>query len=212
MIEIEWDWNAGRPTPEDVKKWGYDEELLFLQQDEDLVLHESEFITVLIELSADESCPKKEFCLSILYYYIQILFCHRNIGELEECYQNMMKYKGQLTSHLDRWQKDFFILKRILNDPHPVSSEEADKIATLLCGVRTVEDFDTGATITTSADWQVFDPSIVIRKLKDIKLDYYQYQMSRGGYARHLYINSVTGIWKFDRHYPLSDSDLKNSN
>jgi hypothetical protein len=53
-------------SPELVKVWGYDDNLVFLEQDEDLLLYDYELIPSLLELAGDESCPKGEYAYSIL--------------------------------------------------------------------------------------------------------------------------------------------------
>src|SRR5262245_7591297 len=51
-----WEW--GELTQDVIRTWGYDEELFLLQQDEDLLLYEEEFIPVILELAGDDQCPK----------------------------------------------------------------------------------------------------------------------------------------------------------
>lgn len=60
--------NYWGPTPEQVKVWGYDEHAWLVDQDEDLIFLEPEYIPVLIELISDESCPKKDIALEYLIH------------------------------------------------------------------------------------------------------------------------------------------------
>ena len=64
MAERVWEWSD--LTPEVVRTWGYDDELILLEQDEDLLLYGVEFIPVLLELAGDEQCPKREYSFCIL--------------------------------------------------------------------------------------------------------------------------------------------------
>ena len=64
MAERIWEWSE--LTPEVVRAWGYDEDLILLEQDEDLLLYDFEFFPVLIELAGDEQCPKQEYVFCIL--------------------------------------------------------------------------------------------------------------------------------------------------
>jgi hypothetical protein len=54
------------PTPDDVRKWGYGDDLVFMEQDEDLLLYNTFYFPVLLELAGDEACPKGGYAFSIL--------------------------------------------------------------------------------------------------------------------------------------------------
>lgn len=58
-----WQWD--QLTPEVVRGWGYDDELILLEQDEELLLYDVEFIPVFLELAADDRCAKRDnvFCI-----------------------------------------------------------------------------------------------------------------------------------------------------
>ena len=56
----------GELTPEVVRTWGYDEDLMLLEQDEDLLLYNFKFFPVLVELAGDDRCPKQEYAFCIL--------------------------------------------------------------------------------------------------------------------------------------------------
>ena len=62
-----WEWGERELTPAVVgRAWGYDEELLLLDQDEDLLLYNFEFIPTLLELAGDDRCPKQDYAFCIL--------------------------------------------------------------------------------------------------------------------------------------------------
>jgi hypothetical protein len=67
-------WDSSELTPAVVRAWGYDEELLLLDQDEDLLLYDVKFIPVLLELAGDERCPKRDYAFCILCQ-----FCRKQI-------------------------------------------------------------------------------------------------------------------------------------
>ena len=58
--------NNYNPTPSDIREWGYDEDLYFMEQDEDLLLYELGYVPVLLELAQDPACPKQDYALWIL--------------------------------------------------------------------------------------------------------------------------------------------------
>jgi hypothetical protein len=64
MAHRVWEWSE--LTPAVVRAWGYDNELILLEQDEDLLLYDVEFIPVLLEMAGDEHCPKQDYAFCIL--------------------------------------------------------------------------------------------------------------------------------------------------
>lgn len=65
------------PTHEDVREWGYDEDLFFMEQDEDLLLYGLYYVPVLLELAQDVACPKRQYALSILGQFTREAALHR---------------------------------------------------------------------------------------------------------------------------------------
>lgn len=64
------------PTIDEVREWGYDEDKLFLDQDEDLILHSPQYIPILIELACDDSSPKKRSIVSRYFNTTPQSSCH----------------------------------------------------------------------------------------------------------------------------------------
>jgi hypothetical protein len=64
MAKRVWEWSE--LTPEVVRAWGYDDELILLEQDEDLLLYDVDFIPVLLDLATDDRCPKQDCAFRIL--------------------------------------------------------------------------------------------------------------------------------------------------
>jgi hypothetical protein len=64
------DWN---PSDATLRRWAFDEGLLLSDQDEDLVLHREEYLPLLIELAGDPTCPKAQYILSCLDFYLMFL-------------------------------------------------------------------------------------------------------------------------------------------
>ncbi|WP_420471440.1 hypothetical protein [Brevundimonas sp. FT23042] len=58
---------------EAVRRWAYDEDLELMEQDEDLLLHRSDLVPLLLELADDTSCPKANYILSILDFYLMFI-------------------------------------------------------------------------------------------------------------------------------------------
>jgi hypothetical protein len=192
MDESQYDYidlNNANPSVDEVRVWGYDPLMIFMEQDEDLILHQAELVPILMELSADDECPKREYCFSILCFYTQWLFCHRNTIEIEEVYLNILKYGGPMNEVLKNWRDDFLYHRELLNKPRPISDNEADMIASAL---------SSGKRLSSK-----------IERLPKMRENYIQYQVT-SGYLHYFYINPDTGIWKTSKFEPLSDGELKN--
>lgn len=52
-----------------LKAWAYDDNLILMEQDEDLLLHDPDFVEPLIALAEDDDCLKGPYILSVLGYY-----------------------------------------------------------------------------------------------------------------------------------------------
>ncbi|WP_395321072.1 hypothetical protein [Variovorax sp. UC74_104] len=64
------DWN---PSEQTLRKWAYDERIQLSDQDADLVLHEEEYLPLLLELADEPSCPRSSEILGTLDYYLMFL-------------------------------------------------------------------------------------------------------------------------------------------
>ena len=53
-----------------IRQWGYDEELFLAEQDEDLLLGDISHFQVLAELAKDPNCPKADYALAIMDFWL----------------------------------------------------------------------------------------------------------------------------------------------
>ena len=60
-------WN---PKKEELRKWAYDPESKWPDQDFDLSVTEIHFSELILECAIDENCPKKDFFLSCAYILV----------------------------------------------------------------------------------------------------------------------------------------------
>jgi len=79
--------NNLNPTYDDVRQWGYDEALYFMEQDEELLLYGLYYVPVLLELAQDPACPKQQFALSILGQSIREAALHHRSNDLHKLEQ-----------------------------------------------------------------------------------------------------------------------------
>ncbi|NES96682.1 MAG: hypothetical protein F6K32_15880 [Desertifilum sp. SIO1I2] len=75
--------NNYNPTPDDIREWGYDEDLYFMEQDEDLLLYGLGYVPVLLELAQDPACPKQDYALWILGQFARESALYRRSEQLE---------------------------------------------------------------------------------------------------------------------------------
>jgi hypothetical protein len=73
------DWN---PSPETLHRWAYDENLLLDEQDEDLALGRRDFLPILIPIADDTRCPKADYILSSLDFFLMFVTLRGNDSEL----------------------------------------------------------------------------------------------------------------------------------
>jgi hypothetical protein len=66
-----------------LRRWAFDPDAEFMQQDEDLVLHDWKFAETLLDLAADPSCPKAEYILDIWDYFTRHHTVHQVSTDLE---------------------------------------------------------------------------------------------------------------------------------
>lgn len=95
------------PTDDDVREWGYDEALFFMEQDEDLLLYGLYYVPVLLELAQDPACPKQHYALSILGH------CGTTIRWVQEF-------------------KDSEVATRIRHIVEPVNEQNLDRLESVL--------------------------------------------------------------------------------
>jgi len=60
----------GEITNDVILKWAYDENMLLLEQDEDLVAGDREFFPALFAAVNDPECPKGDYALSVIDFYL----------------------------------------------------------------------------------------------------------------------------------------------
>jgi len=129
--------DKANPSIGEVKEWAYDNDLCFTEQDEDLILHSTGYVSILMELASDKDCPKNDYCLSILTHYSQILLANRMLKEIKEVEQHITQYDLLLSVSVEKWKSGFLFITDLIHNPRFIAEDEADDIAWRL----TVGDF-----------------------------------------------------------------------
>ena len=102
----------------------------FIEQDEDLILHQPHYIPILIELAADENCPKQKFCEAILEYYIQQQLLYRRIDSVKQILKRTKEAKKIIQSEwLKKWYDNLLKNTTLLQSPRTLSIDECEELA-----------------------------------------------------------------------------------
>lgn len=178
--------NNFTPSIREVQEWGYDVDLYFIEQDEDLALHSPEYISILMELASDKECPKKEYCLSILTHYSQILLANRILNEIKDVKLHIENYDLSLGDGVDKWRSDFLFFTDLIDNPRHISEAEADNIAWRL----TVGEYS----------------SRNFKKLGAFSSGILEYSASTISYLEYFYINPKTANWLLSKYIRQDDA------
>lgn len=117
------------PTFDSILRWGYDADLEFIEQDEDLVLADVDHIPALIRLASDNDCPKQGYALSLLRQITDwIITCAdiRNTGGLAAA---CIKAHELPTEELRSWAADFLARFSRIEEPKPFTPLQAENFA-----------------------------------------------------------------------------------
>jgi len=172
--------HKANPSIEEVKEWAYDNDLYFTEQDEDLILHSTKYIFVLMELASDKDCLKNDYCLSILTHYSQILLANRILKEIKEVEQRITQYNLLLSESVEKWKSRFLYITDLIHNPRVITEDEADDVAWQL----TVGDF----CIREFKKLRSFDSGLI------------EYSASSSSYIEYFYINLKTANWKVSKY------------
>ncbi|TLV02230.1 hypothetical protein [Dyadobacter luticola] len=109
--------NNVNPNVEEVRLWAYDEDVLFTEQDEDLILYDYRYVPILMELASDPTCPKDHYCLTILVAYGQSQLAGRVTGAINEIEKCIRQFNGPVSSTVKQWQQDFMEMSGLISRP-----------------------------------------------------------------------------------------------
>jgi len=178
-------WNNISPTNEDIRQWAHDDNLLFTEQDEDLILYSTSYLPILVELACTSDCSKSDYCLSILSNYSKELLCSRNLVSIQKIINSINESRINPTVEFLTWRKQFDFCKSLLDNPRKIDLNECDNLAHFLL----------------SGDVDLAN----VKKLGEIRPDVIEYAKS-GTYQDYLYIDLSTGSWQFSKLRRLVDA------
>jgi hypothetical protein len=167
------------PSPETVRRWAYDDDLVFIEQDEDLILHHTKYVPLLLEFASNPSCPKSGYSLGILEDFGKSQLLHRMDGTREIAVQagrNLNASEGDVKD----WATDYRRAFEMLVSPKVIPDTDMEWLARYL--IKYGRQFcKTGRLLGPYTEFKAWTDSYVI----------------------FLYVNQNSGIWKHSTYQPL---------
>ncbi len=172
------------PSPEQLRAWGYDDDLYLTSQDEDLLLHDVAYLPILLELASEPACPKQYYAASIAYTYSQLCVLRKRRSEVEAISAIVEATPRDVDPLVGQWRDDFHWIADRLRRPRALSADEAERLAWgLLVGRYCTRD------LTRSG-----------RSLDG----YDEFLASTASFRAYLYINARSGDWQYAHFEPLA--------
>jgi hypothetical protein len=180
--------NNINPSIEEVRVWGYDDDLLFTEQDEDLILYGPQYVQILMELASDPESPKNYYCFTILASYCRDELAHRRLKAIEEIEKRIIDFQGVITTELHKWKLDFLKFSELIRHPGSFSRIDMDALAFfLLVGVHN---------------------NLTFKQIGESESGFVQYMAFNESYKEYCYINKGTGFWEVSRS-EFQEADVK---
>lgn len=167
-----------------IRLWAFNQQSISELQVEEQALQQLEHIPVLIELAAQENCPKQEYIQTLLEDYMQQSFLQHKHEQLDALHTILENSKSFLiTQWLVLWFINFEYIYNIFKSPQRITDAACDKIAQdLLIG----GDSQRNLTILTP--------------LEDGTRGY---TVTKAQSKQYFYINPTNGQWKLSKYGPL---------
>lgn len=170
-------------------RWAYDENLLLMEQDEDLILGYRDFLSILIPFADDINCPKADYILSSLDFYLMFEVLQASSSQVDAVQDAISLCKHPQRQELSAWAA---LQKRRLSYIEGVG--KTDRTMALKMGDDLLNGICRKCEISISFEndttWEV--------------------QLSVPPFHRHkewLNINKSSGKFKFNRHQSDFGSD-----
>jgi hypothetical protein len=167
------------PTPDQVRAWGYREDHLFMEQDEDILLYDPIYASTLMDLMADKGCPKQEYVASILHNYATLLLSRRDLTDAHALAALSTAPAQSDAPLVASWRNRFLPLyDRLIHPRRFLDNEEMGQVAWELL-VGPYGDLATFERVSDST------PELVVYQAFTVN-----------AYQRFLVVDRETGLWR----------------
>ena len=183
---LEFDWNDETELKANLEKWAYNDELILMEQDEDLLFHNIEWTEIVFPFMFDTKCVKREYIISNFLDFIRQMFLHRKSQEIEQIQKwfidDMTAYCSVTgDSSIGDCVSYYFSCKQIFDNPLNPNFEQVKHIGKLLLNGLTNVAKINEPTISASGNYQITLTSSVVC---------------------HLCVDKVTGHYKYNGYKP----------
>jgi hypothetical protein len=153
---------------------------IFMQEDEDLLLHDITLIPKIINLISDTKCPKREYLFGIISYYTTLNFRHKRTLELDKTKEFILENKDTICAddYLTRWASYFNETYELVFQSKNITREIAEKYGwAILKGLTGYADLTPAKQIDNST-WEIvyLAPSVKPFIHIDIKTGNFEYK------------------------------------
>lgn len=165
--------------------WAADPDAELMEQDEDLLLHDPEGLSLLLCAAEDVDCPKQSYCAAILQDYAR----HVVSWKVEDAYLPLQTVAGRAAASSDVWVRRW--------------AEYVNRLSSYLGGIGPVNRANAAQM---SADLLACPADrLTIQVAPGEK---YWQCVELGAYPRYLYINRRTGEYQLVGARPLTRHEL----
>ncbi len=119
----------GEVSPGLLQEWAYDENAIFMEQDEDLLLHDTDLLPTIIDLITDLDCPKRKYLYLIIADFTLSNFRHKRLIELQRTAQYIEQFREKIANddYLSGWAHYFNDTTALLSHSKNIDQATANK-------------------------------------------------------------------------------------
>ncbi len=186
MDEIKFDWDDIDELKVNLKKWAYNDDLILMEQDEDLLFHDIEWTEIVFPFMFDVKCSKRNSIIRNFEDFIREMFLHRKAQEIEQIQKlfihDMVVHYSATNDRLIGDCIDYFLsCKTIFDTPQKATVEKVKHIGKLLLNGLTNVSKINEPTILANGSFQITSTSSV---------------------TCYLCVDSQTGQYKYNGYRP----------
>ncbi|WP_061942785.1 hypothetical protein [Collimonas pratensis] len=95
--------NDCNPSEDTLRRWAFDDNILLIDQDEDLILGRRDYFAILIPLADDPTCPKADYILSSLDFHLMFVILRGTEFHLREVPEAIQLARAGKQRKLHEW-------------------------------------------------------------------------------------------------------------
>ncbi len=165
------------PSCETILKWGYGEDLEFIEQDEDLLLADVQYMPALLVLAMDDRCPKQHYAISILRQITNWILSSRDKRGTGAAASAWIMSTELTNQEVHSWASEFLEGFSRIAAPKPFAAGVAEVFAKSLIGSGKREVGKTGRRVAGCTEFQSRAVSST--------------------FACYLYVDEKSGEWQY---------------